>query len=241
MKHKLQLILVFLVFSISFYGHKPVYRDSLFLSKSELLTPSGTNLPNVVPSYKLTHEWQRHKTFQTLGWTALGTGTTLMIVGAGGSYFKNEESTLFYSLFYSGIAVTSSSIPLFVYSIKNKQKALNEETGSGYKQTVRWKRHKTLQTLGWVTWGTGTTLMLVGFIGQEIETKPYKPVNHYYFRRLGYVGVGLTAASIPLFAFSIKDENRAHALSIGSCSLTKPLRNGAGIAYTPGVSLGFNF
>lgn len=86
MKYKILWILGFWMLSISIYGQQqPVYRDSFFLHESKNLNLPDINQPNIL-SNKLNPEWQKHKYFQALGWTTLGVGTTMMIVGSGGSY-----------------------------------------------------------------------------------------------------------------------------------------------------------
>ena len=100
-----------------------------------------------------------------------------------------------------------------------------------YKLTPEWKTHKKCQAWGWTTFGVGSAMMIVGFMGNVIDN----------WEILGFTGVAVTAASVPLFAFSIKNKNKARSLKLGTGTLASPLRNGSGMAYTTGMSIGISF
>ena len=161
MKQKINIILGFLLFSICIYGQeKPVYTiASLNVLESRATTSSG-NIACPVPfSYKLTPEWKTHKKCQAWGWTALGTGTIMMMYGFWALCMERDE--------------VPKSTPKYV--------------------------------------------------------------------ALAYGGVAITAASVPLFVFSIKNKNKARSLKLGTGTLAAPLRNGSGMAYTTGMSIGISF
>ncbi|WP_425884162.1 hypothetical protein ACPYIV_16940 [Parabacteroides sp. ASD2025] len=109
-----------------------------------------------------------------------------------------------------------------------------------YKLTPEWKTHKKCQAWGWTTFGVGSAMMIVGFMGNVIDNWE-QPVPRNRFKILGFTGVAVTAASVPLFAFSIKNKNKARSLKLGTGTLASPLRNGSGMAYTTGMSIGISF
>ena len=109
-----------------------------------------------------------------------------------------------------------------------------------YKLTPEWKTHKKCQAWGWTTLGVGSAMMIVGFMGDFIDNWE-RPTPRNRFKILGFTGVAITAASVPLFAFSIKNKNKAHSISMGTSALASPTRNGSGMAYTGGMSVGICF
>ncbi|WP_300762673.1 hypothetical protein [uncultured Parabacteroides sp.] len=109
-----------------------------------------------------------------------------------------------------------------------------------YKLTPEWKTHKKCQAWGWTTFGVGSAMMIVGFMGDFIDNWE-RPTPRNRFKILGFTGVAITAASVPLFAFSIKNKNKARSISMGTGTLAAPLRNGSGMAYTTGMSIGISF
>lgn len=82
--------------------------------------------------------------------------------------------------------------------------------------------------------------MISGFMGYVIDNMD-GPTLRYRFMVLGFAGVAVTAASVPLFVFSIKNKKKARSLTLGSNMLASPLRNGSGMAYTTGMSVGIRF
>lgn len=79
-------------------------------------------------SYKNTVYWKKHKVLKGCAWTALGIGVGGTVVGFiekfGSTMNGNNEDALWDGIFISGVCLTVSSIPLFIYSHKNKKKAL---------------------------------------------------------------------------------------------------------------------
>mgnify|MGYP005917066535 CR=1 FL=1 len=109
-----------------------------------------------------------------------------------------------------------------------------------YKLTPEWKKHKKYQAWGWTTFGVGSAMMIVGFMGNVIDNWE-QPSPRYRFMVLGFTGVAVTAASVPLFVFSIKNKKKARSLRLGSGYLPCPLQNGSGIQSRPALSMGIDF
>ena len=135
MKQKINIILGFFLFSICIYGQeKPVYTiASLHTLESRAIT-SSANMDRPVPfSYKLTPEWKTHKKYRAYGWTTLGVGSLMLISGFLGYAIDNMDGPAiqyrFLPLGITGAAITSSSIPFFVLSAKNKKKARSISLG----------------------------------------------------------------------------------------------------------------
>ncbi len=116
----------------------------------------------------------------------------------------------------------------------------NAQNVPSYKLTPEWKTHKKCQAWGWTTFGVGSAMMIVGFMGDFIDNWE-RPTPRNRFKILGFTGVALTAASVPLFVFSIKNKNKARSISMGTGALASPTRNGSGMAYTTGMSIGISF
>lgn len=120
---KINILIGFLLLSISSYGQGivPVSSD-----QKEAKT-TVTSLQGEKFSYRQTPEWKRHKVLKACGWSTLGLGTTMMIVGFCGDVISNwdepDYNPGFKIMGYIGVGVTASSIPLFVFSYKNKKKA----------------------------------------------------------------------------------------------------------------------
>jgi hypothetical protein len=80
------------------------------------------------PDYRETAYWKKHKTFKTLGWTALGVGVPLTFAGfvaaiAASIGDSHISSNTYYWMLGSGGAITLSSIPFFILSHKYKKMA----------------------------------------------------------------------------------------------------------------------
>ena len=116
----------------------------------------------------------------------------------------------------------------------------NARNVSSYKLTPEWKTHKKCQAWGWTALGTGTAMMMYGFWAMCMERDDVAKSTPKY-AALAYGGVAITAASVPLFVFSIKNKNKARSISMGTGTLVAPLRNGSGMAYTTGMSIGISF
>lgn len=116
----------------------------------------------------------------------------------------------------------------------------NAENIPAYKLTPEWKKHKKCQAWGWTTLGVGSAMMMYGFWGMAMERDDVAKSTPKY-AALAYTGIAVTAASVPLFVFSIKNKKKARSLCLGSNALAAPMRNGSGMAYTGGVSIGISF
>ena len=117
---------------------------------------------------------------------------------------------------------------------------LNAEKRLSYKLTPEWEKHKKYQARGWTAFGIGSAMVISGFMGYAIDNMD-GPTTRYRFMILGFAGVAVTAASVPLFVFSIKNKKKARSISLGSNTLASPLQNGSGMAYTTGMSVGIRF
>ncbi|WP_456088155.1 hypothetical protein [Parabacteroides sp.] len=117
---------------------------------------------------------------------------------------------------------------------------LNAEKRPSYKLTPEWKRHKTCQAWGWTALGTGTAMMMYGFWARSMERDDVAKSTSKYVA-LTYIGVAVTAASVPLFVFSIKNKKKARSLRLGSGSLAYPLPYGSDLTSSPALSIGFDF
>ena len=85
-----------------------------------------------------------------------------------------------------------------------------------YKDTRAWRVHRACKISGWTAFGVGGSMMIVGFVGDVLANweEPSYSQNHT-LRTMGYIGTGLTAASIPLFAFSVKNKKKAEDAALG--------------------------
>lgn len=90
---------------------------------------------NFVPADTIRHiaydksgdAWQQHKTFQTLGWTSLGIGVPLTLAGLVATLANavngHDNSPAANWVLGSGVVLSTSSIPLFIFSHKYKKRA----------------------------------------------------------------------------------------------------------------------
>lgn len=133
-----------------------------------------------------------------------------------------------------------------IYGQKPVYTGLNAEKRLSYKLTPEWKKHKKYQAWGWTTFGVGSAMVISGFMGYAIDNME-GPTTRYRFMILGFTGVAVTAASVPLFIFSVKNKKkaktngRASLLYLGNSALAIPSQNGSGMAYANGMSVGIYF
>lgn len=89
-----------------------------------------------------------------------------------------------------------------------------------YKDTRAWRVHRACKISGWTAFGVGGSMMIVGFVGHVLANwEKSSDSYNYTFRTIGYIGTGLTAASIPLFVFARRQKRAAQealSLSMGS-------------------------
>ena len=85
-----------------------------------------------------------------------------------------------------------------------------------YKDTRAWRVHRACKISGWTAFGVGGSMMIVGFVGHVLANwEKSSDSYNYTFRTIGYIGTGLTAASIPLFAFSVRNKKKAEDAALG--------------------------
>ena len=125
MKAILVFIFVFLL-SANIYEQKAspvnVYRNT------------NVNYTGIVESdqplgYKQIREWKKFKTLQVCGWTALGAGSAMVVVGSFVFAFATEDKwdgdgvDPLIALPCTGAALVVASVPMLVFAYKHKRKA----------------------------------------------------------------------------------------------------------------------
>ena len=96
--------------------------------------------------YKQTAYWKKHKWLRKYAWAALGLGVCGTVVGwigeAGNTAHTNsnwkEDGKVWDVVLVAGIGLTASSIPLFVFSHKNKRKAKETVEFSFRSSNIHW-------------------------------------------------------------------------------------------------------
>lgn len=132
MKFIYSLFFILFAFSSPVKSINSVRQESIVVNKSLFSYGKGivnlTSSLNEEFSYQQTPEWKKHKQLRAWGWTALTLGGVMMTVGSFAHIIDNwegpEHHNRFLILACSGATITAASIPLFVYSYKNKKRAL---------------------------------------------------------------------------------------------------------------------
>jgi len=134
MKRIVGLLTFIVLLSVSAYGQEPssVYADAM------MSLPLAYDLTEreVKPAYKDSLYWKRYKAQRALGWTSLGLGISTVGIGFFGGYIDDLPSRWsdvkpgWKTLFYSGICLTAVSIPLFVFSHRNKREVRSFSMGA---------------------------------------------------------------------------------------------------------------
>lgn len=80
------------------------------------------------PGYdKTSIYWQQHQTFKALGWVAIGVGVPMTLLGLGTALASIEDSSIkpgtYNWVIGSGLTLTASSIPFFIFSHKYRKMA----------------------------------------------------------------------------------------------------------------------
>lgn len=96
--------------------------------------------------YKQTVYWKKHRRLRKYAWAALGLGVCGTVVGwigeAGNTAHTNsnwkEDGKVWDVVLVAGIGLTASSIPLFVFSHKNKRKARETVEFSFRSSNIHW-------------------------------------------------------------------------------------------------------
>lgn len=116
MKH-IAFILCALLLSLETHGITPELVKNLQVNETAF-------------TYKQSPEWQQYKRLRAWGWTALGVGSAMTIVGSLGCAYviqmgdSDGSPGLLLAMPIVGGALTVSSVPLLVRAYKNRRKAL---------------------------------------------------------------------------------------------------------------------
>lgn len=216
----------------------------LFNSYGATFLQLSDTLP-VGVSYKDTRLWRRHRACKISGWTALGVGGSMMIVGFVGDVLANYESPSYNPGFRIvgciGSGITAASIPLFAFAVKNKQRAENAVLGTQL-DPEHWKQYRRFRIGACTSLGVGLAGMLVGWAGGAFDDSWIE--KNTGWKISFYAGAALTAGSIPLFVFAQRHKRAARqvdaGVSVGSTSLPVVAPSGI-VGYRPALALRVNF
>ena len=228
---------------------KAVNMDSLSMKNYTLSSTTtaiyvAKNKTGAQDKYKQTKYWRKHKTLKACGWTALGIGVPTMVVGFAGAVVSGYESggdgKAFGIILCAGAGLTISSIPLFTFAVKNRQKAIATALGTELDPQL-WKKHKQFRIGAYTALGIGLAGIATGLMGGAFDDSFYK--NTRPWKAVFYAGASATAASIPLFVFANINKKRAKQaieFSLSSSSIQMALPNGM-IQTQPALGVCFNF
>lgn len=95
------------------------------------ITVDNANIQSEMLSfdYKQTAEWKRYKTFKAIGWTSVGVGGAMLIVGFIGDIIDNyergckKEKIRFRVVWCMGTGIAAASVPLLTFAYINRHKA----------------------------------------------------------------------------------------------------------------------
>lgn len=134
--HSMRYIFFFVLLFLTI-SSKAVNIDSLSMHYIPLSTTTiyiAKDKMNSQDKYKQTRYWKKHKRLKACGWTTLGIGVPTMVVGFVGAVVSGYESggdgEGFGIILGAGAGLTVSSIPLFVFAVKNRQKAIATALGT---------------------------------------------------------------------------------------------------------------
>lgn len=233
-----------LFFTIS---SKAVNIDSLsmnYIPSSTATIYAAKNKMDSQDKYKQTRYWKKHKTLKACGWTALGIGVPAIVVGFAGAVASGYESggdgEAFGIIICAGAGLTVSSIPLFVFSVKNRQKAIATALGTEIDPKL-WKKHRLFRIGACTALGIGLAGMATGLMGGAFDDSHVR--NTQPWRVVFYTSASVTAASIPLFVFANinkKQAKQAIEFSLNSSSIRMALPNGM-IQTQPALGFCINF
>ena len=224
--------LILMSFTIS---SRAINMDSLSMKN---YIPSSTTTATYVAKdkmdsqdkYKQTRYWKKHKRLKACGWTTLGIGVPTMVVGFVGAVASGYESggdgEGFGIVICAGAGLTVSSIPLFVFAVKNRQKAIATALGTELDPQL-WRKHRQFRIGACTALGIGLAGMATGLMGGAFDDSLYK--NTQSWKAVFYTSVGVTAASIPLFVFANinkKQAKQAIEFSLSSSNIQMALPNG---------------
>lgn len=238
--------LILLSFTIS---SRAINMDSLSMKN---YIPSSTTTATYVAKdkmdsqdkYKQTRYWKKHKRLKACGWTTLGIGVPTMVVGFVGAVASGYESggdgEGFGIVICAGAGLTVSSIPLFVFAVKNRQKAIATALGTELDPQL-WRKHRQFRIGACTALGIGLAGMATGLMGGAFDDSLYK--NTQSWKAVFYTSVGVTAASIPLFVFANinkKQAKQAIEFSLSSSNIQMALPNGM-LQTQPALGFAFIF
>lgn len=110
-----------------------------------------------------------------------------------------------------------------------------------YQSNMYWKRHKALKITGYSALGVGGTMMTVGFLFNIIKNYDNNEGQHPQgYKIVGFVGVGITAASVPLLTFSYINKKKAKQISVNMESMKVSSPKGT-MQTTPSLSFRIHF
>ena len=126
----------------------------------------------------------------------------------------------------AGAGLTVSSIPLFVFAVKNRQKAIATALGTELDPQL-WRKHRLFRIGACTALGIGLAGMTTGLMGGAFDDSLYK--NTQSWKAVFYTSVGITVASIPLFVLANINKKRAKQaieFSLSSSNIQIALPNG---------------
>lgn len=244
--HSMRYIFFFVLLFLTI-SSKAVNTDSLSMHYIPLSTTTiyiAKDKMNSQDKYKQTRYWKKHKRLKACGWTTLGIGVPTMVVGFVGavvsSYESGGDGEGFGIILGAGAGLTVSSIPLFVFAVKNRQKAIATALGTELDSQL-WRKHRQFRIGAYTALGIGLAGMATGLIGGAFDNPLYK--NTRPWKAVFYTGASATAASIPLFVFANINKKRAKQaieFSLSSSSIQMTLPNGM-IQTQPALVFCINF
>lgn len=183
--------------------------------------------------------WHRYKTYKTCAWTTLSIGGAAALTGIVGKAIDkstNEnythESNRHWNIpIFAGLGVAATSVPLFmcanhakqyaveppstpIVTIKNKSAKKKHDADvindKSYKQTKYWKRHNVYKTCAWSAMGLGIASFGAGTIVCMASLADDHDNNSGEIGgTLVLSGIGLSAASIPMFILAYRNKYKA--------------------------------
>ena len=240
--HSMRYIFFFVLLFLTI-SSKAVNIDSLSMHYIPLSTTTiyiAKDKMNSQDKYKQTRYWKKHKRLKACGWTTLGIGVPTMVVGFVGAVVSGYESggdgEGFGIILGAGAGLTVSSIPLFVFAVKNRQKAIATALGTELDPQL-WRKHRQFRIGACTALGIGLAGMATGLMGGAFDDPLYK--NTRPWKAVFYTGASATAASIPLFVFANINKKRAkQAIEFSNIQMTLP--NGM-IQTQPALGFCINF
>lgn len=147
---------------------------------------------------------------------------------------------VFYSIYSKAENIEST----YIKNITTNTSLIMEDkegTDTFYKHSAYWKRHKILKITGYSALGLGGTMMTIGFLFNIIKNYDNNEGQHPQgYKIVGFVGVGITAASVSLLTFSYINKKKAKQISINMESMKVCSPDGT-MQTTPSLSFRIHF